>query len=822
MKKRVLFAMFSMILLGLPVAVCAESTEAEPVVIKGNLIDWYYYGKDIHSSDVGWHQQSPGGGAWIDENGVAHSTGAANYGLLGLTLQPGKTRPLLPEFLIRNTVLYSNCGGVYVGNNTYYSFFGHETDYSQSMDGEYGAEDYEILVRKWTWDLDEEGNYVNVKYQQVGKMYNQATDLCYDPLYDKVYGVFNTGSGAYKVGELDMETFKVRYISREAMSFYGELRCLAINSKGELYGIDASGYVCKVSKEDGTMTTIGNVGFKSQHRMMSATFDLRTDKLYWIGYMNNGKNTNATDGTNTTATVAEGGRDTGVYEVDTETGKATLIGKTDFKDVVVEYDEDGIPIGATTNEYGKMQLTGIYVEGSFTRKAFDQLITLSNYPVQLRRGETGQMEVKVKNIGTQNVRGRDYKINFYVDGQLIGTIDNNGDEIYTTDMKVGETVSYTFSFQATRSGQLPIYAELVNEKDEETRNNKTAEQLIAVLNTKLLPAVALKGRMVAGGNLALQWENPEGRIVDGAEDYAAFTYKGLGDWTMVDGDMGYTQKPNNFNESIEYPNWSTPKAYMVFNPVKAGFDLAVGGEKFNPYAGNQYFAAFFTAVPDTTEYGGHQIPNNDWMISPELSGKAQTISFMAKGYKGTVATGYETEANYPEKMRVLYSTTDTDTTSFVVAVDTFVVNNEAWTRYEAQLPEGARYFALQCVSDNGFVLMIDNIEFQVNAGEVKGYRVYRNGQLENELGADVTACAIERPGFTDVFTVVAVYDDGDSNPSNMVSLDILTDIELQPVAQQPVEGTAIYDVRGQRVAGMQRPGLYIVKSGNTVRKVVVK
>jgi hypothetical protein len=137
-----------------------------------------------------------------------------------------------PEFKIRNYILYSNCGGVYTGGNEYYSFFGHEANASENIDSEYGSEEYEILVRKWTWDIDDYGHAQNVKYQQVGKLSHQPTDLTYDPLNDIVYGVFSVSNGegttGYKLGILDMETFKVtKWISREATQMGGELRTLA-------------------------------------------------------------------------------------------------------------------------------------------------------------------------------------------------------------------------------------------------------------------------------------------------------------------------------------------------------------------------------------------------------------------------------------------------------------------------------------------------------------------------------------------------------------------------------------------------------------------
>ncbi len=815
-----------MALLGLPAMAQAE----DPVVIKGNLIDWYYYGKDIHSSDIGWHQQSTGGGAWIDSLGVSHATGASNYGLMALTINsnnPGK--PLLPSFLIRNHILYSNCGGVYVGGNVYYSFFGHEKNATENIDNELGSEEYEILVRKWTWDLDEQGNYVNVKYETVGTFYNQPTDLTYDPLNDIVYGVFSIGDDGYKLGTLNMETFQITYISREAMPLTGELRTLAVNSKGQLFGTDKSGNVFEVSTVDGTLRTIGNMGFPNQQKMQSATFDFRTDKLYWLGFMNNGKSSNDPAGTNTTATVAEGGRDTGLYEINTETGEATLIGKTDFKDVILEYDDYGNITDSKENIYGKMQMTGIYVEGAFTKAAKDLRTYFAETPVQMKNGEPGSnnVTVTVKNIGLEKVLAKNYVVKFYADGQLVGTIDRDGDgtneENCTDNLEAGKAIQLTFTYNAsTTPGNHVLKVEVEYADDEQLRNN-SAEASVRVLTDKMLPQVKLEG-VQNGNGLDLSWQNPNGRIVEGAEDFVPFTYSGLGEWTMYDGDKAYPQTPQNFNSSIAFANSGKPKAFIVFDPIKAGFDLAVGGEKFAPYAGKQYFASFWSAVPDNSDAGGHQVANDDWIISPELSGEAQTISFMAKGYIGTEAVGQVTTMDHIENMRVLYSTTDTAIASFQVVKDTFTVNNRAWTKYEAELPAGAKYFALQYCSEEGFVVMIDDIEFFVKPREVKGYNLYKNGVFVEQLAADQTAYSVKRTSTSDQYTMTVVYDDGESNPSNAMSIDYLNYLlGIEPVAAAPAaEGVQIFNMRGQRVTSMQRPGLYIVKNGSKTRKVMVK
>jgi len=772
-------------MLGLPTEASALD---ESVVINGSLIDWYYYGKDMHSSAIGWHQQSTGGGAWIDEEGVSHAAGAPNYGLMSFII-PGQNRPFDPYFKIRNTVLYSNCGGIYMGGNEYYSFFGHEKNASENIDQEMGTEEQEILVRKWTWDVNEDGSYHNIKYTQVGTMYNQPTDFAYDPLNDIVYGVFSISDGegltGYKLGILDMETFKITFISREAMSMGGELRTLACNSKGELYGTDTAGNIYRVSTVNGQLTKVGELGFKGQNRMMSATFDYRTDKMYWLGFLNNGKKSAATDGTNNTMTVAEGGRDTGLYEITfNEMGMATatLIGQTDFADVDMTD-----PMNPVVNKYGKMQMTGIYVEGSIVKYNKDLRAMIKSVPSQMLPNEAGKVTVNIKNVGLDKVRGNKYSVKLFVNGTEAGIITNEGyngnEDIYTQDLEASQSVDLTFDFTApVQSGAVEITAEIVYEEDERSTNNKAADNVF-VLTGKSLPTPVLSGQYNdADESVVLTWTKPEGHVLEGAEAYLPFTFKNLNDWTMVDGDKNHTQKFNNWNSSVDFPNWNTPKAFIVMEPYAAGMgpDVMVGGEKFLPHSGHMYFAAFHSASSATKDWAD----NDDYMVSPKLNGEAQTVKFWAKGYRGAESAGYVTEAQYKESLEVLYTTQDIDLanietllkdgTTFQVAKETFVINDKEWEQYSAALPAGAKYFALHrnTPAADAFIMMIDDIEFTVAAQEPTAYRIYVNGAMMGEQPADVTSVTAQDVDFRNEYFVTAVYEGLESAPSNVWSVNI--------------------------------------------------
>ena len=731
--------------------------EDDYVVINGNVVNWYYFGKDLHSNDRGWFEVS------------SATDGVSNYGLMSFALNTAAQDPKytvhLQDFPVRNNLFYGNGGGIYTGD-AYYTFFMGETGWEDNLEGEYGSETYTVTVRKWTWDESHDADgykvYSNIRQEEVGKMGIQALDMAYDPLYDKVYGIFYNGT-SYKLGTIDLETLRVTYISKEGW-LYGAPNCLAINSKGELYGIDAGGSVYKIDKETGALTTIGSTGVVGQRRMQSATFDLRTDKLYWCGFLNNGKSSADPSGTNTALAVADGGRDTGIFEVNTETGAATLIGSTDQK---ATFDEATLQV----SQFGKFQLTGIYVDGSFTKKNVDQSIELLSAPTQLKAGEKGTITLRVKNIGLEKVLAKNYLVKVYANGQLVATIDRDSEPDPLDNLDKGESQTLTLQITApSTSGQLTIYAEVVNDADEELRNNKTAEAIVGVLSGKTLPNPELDGSNRLN-NVKLTWADPQGHVLEGAEQFAAFTYDGLNEWTMVDGDKAYTQSPQSWNDAIRYPNANTPKAYIVFNPQEAGiYDVKAEYPQFDPHNGSQYFAAWWSAVPDDTEAGGHQVQNCDYMVSPTLSGDAQTITFWAKGYKGSTATGYETEANYTELMRVLCTTAEsTDPTAYEVVADTFAINSEAWTRYSAKLPAGTKHFALQCVSKEGFVLMVDDIEFRVAPKTVTGYRIYKNGEKVAEVAADKFSWN-GMAADTDVFTVTAVYADGESAFSNPYSI----------------------------------------------------
>lgn len=235
------------------------------------------------------------------------------------------------------------------------------------------------------------------------------------------------------------------------------------------------------------------------------------------------------------------------------------------------------------------------------------------------------------------------------------------------------------------------------------------------------------------------------------------------------------------------------------------------------------------------------VQNNEWAISPELDGSAQTISFYARSYSG----------DYPEKVSVYYSTGSLQPSDFVKiegAGSTSVPG--VWTLFEAQLPAGAKHFAIVCESYDAFSFMVDDVTY-IPAGtanlEIEGYNVYRDGVKINDVPVQETEYvdANVTAGETYTYVVTVVYKEkGESAPSaeavvSYVGVDgieavgltvkavgndiIVLNADGLGVTIASANGAVIYNGPGEeKTVVTVGSGVYIVTAGKTVRKVLIK
>ncbi|MDE6325152.1 MAG: hypothetical protein K2M02_03175, partial [Duncaniella sp.] len=198
-----------------------------------------------------------------------------------------------------------------------------------------------------------------------------------------------------------------------------------------------------------------------------------------------------------------------------------------------------------------------------------------------------------------------------------------------------------------------------------------------------------------------------------------------------------------------------------------------------------------------------------------------------------------------------YSTTGTAIKDFKKISGRYPVNVPmTWTRFSYRLPEGAKYFAIRCVSADVFMLFIDDVTFTPADGDrtldLKGYNIFRDGvKLNDEPVTERSFADKVSDDEAHTYVVTAVYDTfGESAASNPVTLSRsgITDVTAGGISVTGsrgkivitgADGMAVTVVTpdGRTAASLTataetivdaRPGLYIVKAGPVVKKVIVK
>lgn len=454
--------------------------------------------------------------------------------------------------------------------------------------------------------------------------------------------------------------------------------------------------------------------------------------------------------------------------------------------------------------------------------AFDNLsetdveLTSVSGPSKIAAGETAEYEVKVTNVGISDVANA-----------TVALADASGKALAqgeTGAIKAGEqkVVALTAKFDAKAS--VALTATVTAAGDQNADNNVKATMVEVV--EPIIPVPSGLGCELVNGGLKLSWQSPfdKGAVTDDVESYKDWAIDNIGDWTMADLDHDVTYYIKK--DLDEYDNATSPKAFQVCNANTLGIDIWDEGK---PHSGNKMFMAM----------AGVNYVNNDWLISPRLNGGEQTISFYARSFT--------LQDQQPERMRVLYSTTDTDPANFVkIHAADYLELGDQWTEYRYVVPEGARYFAVNCVSDSGFAMFVDDLSFNdltVPKLSVKEYEVYRNGELLGKTSDTSLVDANLVSGTT--YTVKAVYDktvSGDSESLTYIEggVDALSanaprvatekgqilvlNAEGKHVAVCAADGKAVYagTVDAPRHSIPANAGVYVVTVGGKSVKAIVK
>ena len=452
-------------------------------------------------------------------------------------------------------------------------------------------------------------------------------------------------------------------------------------------------------------------------------------------------------------------------------------------------------------------------------------ITNTYQPEEAYLGQDFNINARVRNHGHSTAEV--YKVMLYKNDALLQTLDG-------VALKPGERHDFLFTECVNHNDEdyNTYYVEVMSDGDEDRYDNRSKKIMVKILETDFPTVSNLSGGQDGESHVKLQWDTPAiptapKEITDDVESYPSWAtmHTGVGRYTMYDiDDMGIAGI-----QGVDLPvGLNTKQSWFVFDRTISPLDtLAID----DSHSGTKYFACMSLYQPN---YYAHDV-----LVSPELCGDEQTISFWARSY----------HKNYPETFEVLMSD-DKDLDHILQEKNslgfTYKVPTE-WTRYEYRLPAGTKYFAIRRYSGGGFMLFVDDLTYTPAGNErlqLRGYNVYLDGVKQNDEPVSGNEY-LHNPGNGDhTYGVSALYNLGESPLSEVrVSFSGVDGIEAGNVRVSAGKGViliegaegldvAVYASDGKcihsrvsdesHLAVSASAGVYLVKISGKTAKVIVR
>ena len=443
-------------------------------------------------------------------------------------------------------------------------------------------------------------------------------------------------------------------------------------------------------------------------------------------------------------------------------------------------------------------------------------------PASLVLHTPSDYQVTVENRGYATMNSADYKVSLQTArGEAAST------QGVTLEPNTMHTFKLPFTAQLADGNTVSLFAQVdVNSDLPEWDDDNCTPEVNYDVHEPQLPTVAnLKLNEPNAGAVTLQWQAPASLTYTRTEDFEnvlPWQTDSVNGFTTFDGD----KLPTNSWTLMTYPHMGEPFAWILMNGNQIKLDKSQAG-----FGMGHNSAQAMHAVSNVHDYLSFDANSDDWLISPELSGKAQTISFWANS-----------EGPNPEDFAVYTSTSLPDTASLNNNRLAFVKFTPcAWTQYSYELPEGTKYFAIVFTS-NLTGLAIDDITYQGKALTLNGYNIYRDGKQVATVPAATTTWTDNGVVGDHVYMVSAVYTEGESSTQKVsTALAVFSingeqnrvtagnaSLDFYCTASQQV---AVYTVSGQLmfsgvVKGNQHVALpageYIVKMGKRSVNMLVR
>lgn len=388
-------------------------------------------------------------GSMPDFYGSVVSSTSLPIGMYGIPTSSNSDFVKIPTENINQSVNAAE-GGVRSGDY-YYSIYAEELIPGYS------------LVYVDAWNVAESG-WVH-RWNKEGELNLIATDFAVDPTTESIYGSLSDGNGVYELCIVTFPKYKSKNITRTSIGMLSKpLYAMAAATDGTIYALQTDGRFVKIDKTTAQAVEIGISGLVLTGKG-SAAIDPISNRFYC------------------TATVSEGS--SGLYEIDINSGKATLIYAFPGNEIV----------------------TGLYCEAS--QKAVAKPSAPTGLTANFPGGElTGTIAFTAP---TTDVNGNE------LHGALNYTISCSGMSLATGQSEFGEYVEATVILPS--EGEHIITVTVSNE------NGVSEAETLNVRVGKGLPKTPVITATWTGEKMLVSWETVTESADGGFIDPSEITYK---------------------------------------------------------------------------------------------------------------------------------------------------------------------------------------------------------------------------------------------------------------------------------------------------------
>lgn len=424
----------------------------------------------------------------------------------------------------------------------------------------------------------------------------------------------------------------------------------------------------------------------------------------------------------------------------------------------------------------------------YDAKGNDLALVTMAAPLVTPSGTSYAVECKVENAGSKE--SGSYTVNATFNGEKVATADG-------TALLPGKNRMATLVFDIpVNAADINTLKVTVDNAGDENAADNSREAEVAIANGDM-PAVANLKAEKNDDRVLVSWEAPALSGVpaqtEGFEGMASWTTPGNAGWSFVDADNA----PVTGITGLELPNIAinSRQSWWVMD---RNLDAIKDEVDFRAKSGDKFMASMATANGTSSD---------DWAITPQLCGKAQSVAFWARSFHG----------RYPETFEVLYSKGSNKPADFVSLAK---VENipYAWTQYSFQLPADTRYAAVRKISPRGFMLYIDDFSYtgtETEALTLRGYHVAADGKVLTEQPvADMT---YSLPATASKIAVWPVFDKGVGAMSEVAVSTGIDGIDADAAGQ-----VRYFNLQGFEIAAPRNGEPAIMMTGNKIVKIIGK